>query len=355
MTSAKRLIDWYEANKRDLPWRNTSDPYLIWVSEIILQQTRIDQGIDYYYRFVEKFPDVHSLADSKIEEVLKIWQGLGYYTRARNMHATARFIKSHNNGIFPNTYQELLTLKGIGPYTAAAIASFAFGERTPVVDGNVERVIARLYKVYETINTSAGKKKFSSYALDFMNDQSPALFNQAIMEIGALICNPQNPLCDECPLAVNCVALKEHLIQQLPVKNKKVKIRHRYFNYLIINLNESLYLIQRLQKDIWNSLYEFPLIETNKKINKKTIQESTQWQAFFSNKAFTIDKVSEPVEHQLSHQKIHAVFYHIHLNEPLTGLGKNYQLIPFNKLKEFAIPRLIDRYIKNTKYAKYFI
>ncbi len=354
MTPAQRLIEWYKENKRDLPWRKTTTPYLIWVSEIILQQTRIDQGIDYYYRFVEEFPDLDSLAESTIEEVLKTWQGLGYYTRARNMHSTAQFIKNHNNGIFPGTYKDLLKLKGIGPYTAAAIASFSFGERIPVVDGNVERVIARFYKVYETINTSAGKKIFSNYAQDLMKGHPPDLFNQAIMEIGALICNPQNPLCNECPFAIDCLARKEQLTEQLPVKNKKAKIRHRHFNYLLVHFNDSLYLNQRKQKDIWNSLYEFPLIETHKKMNQKNIQDLDQWKAFFNNKRYTINKVSEPVEHQLSHQKIHAVFYHIHLDEPFIETGNQYHRIPFNKLRRFAIPRLIDRYIKKTKYAKYF-
>ncbi len=274
---AKIIEKWYEENKRDLPWRNSPSAYKIWLSEIILQQTRINQGISYYNKFIEKYPAIQQLAQAPIEDVLKLWQGLGYYSRARNLHITARRITNDCNGNFPSDYKELLSLNGIGEYTAAAIASMAFNIPVAVVDGNVFRVLSRLYGIKTGITSAAGKKLFRLKAQEILNHKKPGIHNQAMMELGALICLPRNPLCNQCPLNMRCYAYKYRLVNELPVKKVNGKTRERYFHYLHISYRGSTFIHKRQQKDIWNSLFEFPLIETSHYIYPEKLHETEAW------------------------------------------------------------------------------
>src|SRR6478736_1262977 len=257
------LIKWYLQNKRDLPWRKTTDPYPIWLSEIMLQQTRVAQGMPYFLSFTTAFPTVFDLANASEEQVLKLWQGLGYYSRARNLHKTAQIVAFEMNGIFPDNYNDLLKLKGIGEYTAAAIASFSYNECVPVVDGNVFRVLSRYFDLETDIAQASAKKEFAALAFELMPKDNPAQFNQAIMEFGALQCVPKNPNCAECVFNDSCLALQKKKVNQLPVKLKKTKVRNRYFNYIIgIDEKENTIIQKRTAKGIWHNLYEFPLIET---------------------------------------------------------------------------------------------
>ena len=269
MKFSNSLIYWYLQNDRDLPWRRTKNPYFIWLSEIMLQQTRVAQGMAYYLKFTDNFPTVFDLAKADESTVLKMWQGLGYYSRARNLHYSAKHIANELNGEFPNTYKEIIKLKGIGDYTASAIASICFKEPTAVVDGNVYRVLSRYFGIKTPINSSAGIKEFKALAQTLIDESQPGNYNQAIMDFGALHCKPQNPLCDTCPFADSCVALEKKLIKELPVKDKKIKIRNRYFNFLVIKTNNNkTILTERKGKGIWQGLYQFPLIESDKNINK---------------------------------------------------------------------------------------
>ncbi|MGL5635915.1 MAG: A/G-specific adenine glycosylase, partial [Bacteroidales bacterium] len=248
------IIDWYLANKRDLPWRNTTNPYFIWLSEIILQQTRVSQGMDYYLRFIDKYPTVIDLANAEEDEILRLWQGLGYYSRARNIHATAKYIRDFCAGVFPDTYKEVLALKGVGPYTAAAICSFAYRLPHAAVDGNVYRVIARLFALTEPIDSTDGKKLFAAYADELLDKDRPDLFNQAMMEFGAMQCVPQSPHCDVCPLQDNCLAYARDLVKDLPVKSSKTKVRPRYLHFFDFGSPDSVYLEKRGVTDIWRGL-----------------------------------------------------------------------------------------------------
>jgi A/G-specific adenine glycosylase len=349
MIISNALTNWYKNHRRSLPWRETDDPYKIWVSEIILQQTRVEQGTDYYNQFISKFPDVFSLANADLDEVLKLWQGLGYYNRARNMHHTAKFILNHNDGKLPENYKELLSLKGIGPYTAAAIASFAFNEPVAVVDGNVKRVIARLYGIKEPINSSTGEKTIQEIANHILDKINPGEHNQAIIEFGALQCVPKNPDCNSCPLAEICQAYKLNMVQGLPVKSPAKKKKNRYFYYLIINHHQQhIFINKRTQKDVWNSLYEFPLIEREKKLEINTLTQSKEWNSFFNGLQPEITKISGEYKHVLSHQNIFATFIEIQLNAPSGFLKQNFISIEKNNLEEYAVSRLIERYMKNS-------
>ena len=232
---SQKIIFWYEHNKRDLPWRNTRDPYLIWLSEIILQQTRVDQGMSYYLKFVGEFPTVKQLAKADNEKVMKLWQGLGYYSRARNLHTTAKIILLEHKGVFPKEFETILALKGVGEYTAAAIASFAYNKPYAVVDGNVYRVLSRVFDISTPIDSTQGKKEFNHLAGELLDKNKPAIYNQAIMEFGAMQCKPINPYCAVCPLNTMCLAYSKKLVAELPVKSKKTKVRDRYFNYIVLN------------------------------------------------------------------------------------------------------------------------
>ncbi|HET8808815.1 MAG TPA: A/G-specific adenine glycosylase, partial [Flavobacteriaceae bacterium] len=277
MNFSEKLIDWYLPQKRELPWRNTVDPYKIWLSEIMLQQTRVAQGLPYYEVFLENFPAVFDLAKASEEKVLKLWQGLGYYSRARNMHFTAKYIAEEKNGEFPKTASGLLKLKGIGDYTAAAIASICFGEPVPVVDGNVYRALSRIFGIETPIDSTLGKKEFKQLAHQLIDPKKPAEHNQALMEFGALQCKPKNPLCETCPFQNSCMALQLGKIEKLPVKTKKIKTTLRHFNYLVfVSKNKQTLLQQRTGKGIWQNLYEFPLLESEKEETRESFVQKPE-------------------------------------------------------------------------------
>ena len=337
------LLQWYLQNKRDLPWRKTTDAYPIWLSEIMLQQTRVAQGMPYFLSFMKRFPTVFDLAKADEEQVLKLWQGLGYYSRARNMHKTAQIIASEFNGNFPNNYTELLKLKGIGDYTAAAIASFAFNEIVPVVDGNVFRVLSRYFDVETDISSATSKKEFAALAKELMPTNNPALFNQAIMEFGALQCVPKNPDCGICVFSSSCAALQKNKVNQLPIKTKKTKVRNRYFHYLIFQDNDNATLLnKRTAKGIWHNLYEFPVIETEQPTSQETIIATikSDFKDLDITDVFIFD---EPIIHKLSHQHLTISFYKVNVSKKLVG-G-----IDLKSIQQFPFPIVIFNFIE--KYS----
>ena len=342
MNFSKTLIQWYLQNKRDLPWRNNTNPYTIWLSEIMLQQTRVAQGLPYFLRFIETFPSVFDLAKADEEEVLKLWQGLGYYSRARNLHKTAKEIAFDFNGEFPKSYSDLLKLKGIGEYTAAAIASFAYNETVPVVDGNVFRVLSRYFDVDTDIASSGAKKEFTQLASEILPQGKANLFNQAIMEFGALQCVPKNPDCSKCVFNHNCLALQKKKVTQLPVKSKKNKVAKRYFNYLVFSdVNENTIISKRTEKGIWHNLYEFPLLETETAENDIDILDLIQNQNFVKNKIREINLLnSQPIIHKLSHQHLTIKFWKIKVEETLLN-GINLK-----SASEFPFPIVIFNFIE---------
>lgn len=342
------LIKWYLVNKRDLPWRATSDPYIIWLSEIILQQTRVNQGMPYFYKFSEEFPTVNSLAEAPLDKVLKLWQGLGYYSRARNMHTTAKFIVDHFDGKFPHSYDEILKLRGVGEYTAAAIASLAFDIPKAVVDGNVIRVISRLYGITEPVDKIKTGKEIKDIAQTLLDPSKPGLHNQAMMEFGSLQCTPVNPDCSACVLKSRCRAYSQEIVERIPFKEGKTKIRNRYFHYLVIRSKDGIYLHQRSQKDIWKGLFEFPLIEWDKELNLEELMQTMEWKSIFRNLPLTIKKISDSYSHVLSHQKLLACFVEVEISSDKTVLNDAWQLVTNNLLHEYAVPRLVDRYLKDS-------
>ena len=336
---SKDIIDWYSVNGRELPWRNTRNPYLIWVSEIILQQTRVAQGYNYYMRFVERFPTVSDLAEAKEDEVLKYWEGLGYYSRARNLHAAAKSI----NGQFPTTYEDVLSLKGVGEYTAAAICSFAYDLPYAVLDGNVFRVLSRYYGISTPIDSTQGKKEFKQLVQELLDINRPALFNQAIMDFGALQCTPKQPLCQTCPLADSCIAYNNSLIDVLPYKQGKVKVADRYFNYFyFVDKEGNTYIHKRVLKDIWIGLYEFPLIETSE---KSELAELLPKLEELTNGSFDdVKQLISDYKHVLSHQRIHTNIYKVYLT---TGaqLDQSYLKISETEIDLYPFPRLLHQFI----------
>jgi A/G-specific adenine glycosylase len=341
---SNELIKWYMTNKRDLPWRGSSNPYEIWLSEIILQQTRISQGIEYYKKILTIYPDVYTLSKAPLDEVLKHWQGLGYYTRARNLHTTAKIISEKYNGTFPSTWSELKKLKGIGNYTAAAIASISFNKPVPAIDGNVYRVFSRIFGIKTPINSGKAKKEFSVIALKLFDKNAPGTYNEALMEFGATWCTPKNPKCIQCPFHEHCYARKLNLIDILPVKTKEKKPNNRYFNYLVITENDYIYLKRRTTKDIWYMLYDFPLIEKNKTTKPDYFLKLSELKNYFNAVPFNITGVSQIYLHKLTHQKIHARFYKFKINVALKD--KQLLKVKLKDLKKYAVPRLIDKYLK---------
>jgi A/G-specific adenine glycosylase len=321
MNFSKSLIHWYLQNKRDLPWRNNTNPYTIWLSEVMLQQTRVAQGLPYFLRFTEAFPTIFDLARADEEEVLKLWQGLGYYSRARNLHKTARQIAFEFDGEFPKSYSELLKLKGIGEYTAAAIASFSYNEDVAVVDGNVFRVLARYFDVGTDIASAGAKKEFNQLAAALIPNGQTNIFNQAIMEFGALQCVPKNPDCGICIFNDSCLALQKKKVAQLPVKSKKLKVTNRYFNYLVFSdENGNTIINKRTQKGIWHNLYEFPLLETVSPEAEEAILALIQNQDFAENKVLEIGLYNPvPIRHKLSHQHLHIQFWNIRVKGSLSN------------------------------------
>lgn len=343
MNFSKLLTTWYLQNKRDLPWRKTTNPYHIWLSEIMLQQTRVAQGLPYFLSFTKAFPTVFDLANANEEEVLKLWQGLGYYSRARNLHNTAKYVANELNGEFPDTYKDLLLLKGVGEYTAAAVASFSFNEVVPVVDGNVYRVLSRYFGIETDISSPKAKKEFTSLASELIDKKQPAVFNQAIMEFGALQCVPKNPNCETCPFNSSCWALANKKVDLLPIKSKKTKITNRYFNYLlVIDPMQKTILHKRTQKGIWHNLYEFPVIETEKKESTHRISELIQAQFSEVDKIIHLD--SETILHKLSHQHLQINFWKLHTKT----IHKNGLL--YNEVLNLPVPIVIHNFIERNSF-----
>ncbi len=343
MNVSQSVGKWYDLNKRSLPWRETKNPYYIWISEILLQQTRMKQGIFYYHKFIKRFPTIFELAASPVEEVLNIWQGLGYYSRARNMHKAANTIVDRFHGDFPSDLHTLRQLPGIGDYSAAAIASLAFHVAVASIDGNVYRLLARYYGITSRRDTAKGKKDFKEAASELLDRSNPGRHNQAMIELGALICLPKKPLCDECPLNASCYALKNKSISELPKKKKKSKQVHRYFYYLVIIRRGYVYMKQRTENDIWALLYDFPLIETQKKRNPELLVKDSEWVNFFKNYKVRITSISPEHKHVLSHQIIHARFIEVDIDKNYHP--ENIVAIGFDEIDNYPFPRLIDKYV----------
>jgi len=326
-----------------MPWKGEKDPYKIWLSEIILQQTRVEQGLKYYERFVSSFPDIHKLAKAKDEKVYKLWEGLGYYSRCKNLMETARLISKKLNGKFPDKFEHILSLKGVGHYTASAIASFAFNLPHAVVDGNVFRVLSRVFGIRKAIDSTEGKKLFTDLASQLLNKEHPGIYNQALMDFGAVVCKPY-PLCNICPMKDHCVAFKNDLIDQLPVKEKKIEIKRRWFNYLVIENGRRFYIRKRTGSDIWNDLNEFVLIESEKDIDVKKILNKAEQIGILKKSSYKIESISPNYSQQLSHQKIMARFIRISLNKNITIPG--YRSLSKNQMLRLAFPRVINSYFE---------
>jgi A/G-specific adenine glycosylase len=343
----QQLLRWNELeNTREMPWKGKKDPYLIWLSEIILQQTRVEQGLPYFERFIKQYPKVENLAHAPEDEVMKLWQGLGYYSRARNLHFTAKYITENYKGKFPKTFAELRQLKGVGDYTAAAIASFAFGENVAVVDGNVIRVLGRVFGVATPFDTTAGKKEFAQLAQSLTDSKNIAAYNQSIMDFGAVVCTPRAPKCEDCPFQKQCVAYTTEAITNYPVRAKKTLVTERFFNYFIIKNKTSILVEKRVAKDIWQNLYQFPLIETDKAINK---QFDKLAERFLGHKKFTIKSVADPQTQLLSHRKMNFRFIEIELKDWLPLLDSMYEKVDLKELSKLAFPRTLHLYLKENQ------
>jgi A/G-specific adenine glycosylase len=342
---SKPLILWYLMNRRDLPWRQSKDPYKIWLSEIIMQQTRISQGMDYYLKFTSEYETVLELASASEEEVLKLWQGLGYYSRARNLHTTAKYIAGHLKGKFPESHKELIQLKGVGDYTASAIASIAFDLPHATVDGNVYRVLSRFFGIETPIDSSKGAKEFKSLAQDLLDTDQPGDHNQAVMELGALVCSPKSPKCDECPLNKNCFAHLAKKTSSFPVKQGKTKVRKRHFNYLVLESSERFTRIKkRTARDIWKHLYEFPLLETTGEVSETEALEMEVVREFDLSGNYSIKKFnSESVIHKLSHQELHLDFWLVKTD------GTPNRTIAWDELENHALPVPIQNFVDKYK------
>lgn len=338
---SKKLISWYLQNKRDLPWRETKDPYLVWLSEIILQQTRIAQGIDYFLNFRNNFPTVFKLSEATEDEVLKMWQGLGYYSRARNLHKTAQFIVRDLDGVFPNKFNELKKLKGIGDYTASAISSICFDEKQAAVDGNVYRVLSRFFNITTPIDSSDGIKEFKAIANELIDEKNPGDFNEALMELGATVCTPKNFQCTICPLKIDCLAFVNQNADEYPVKTGKIKRRTRYFNFLVFDINKKYtVLTQRQQKDIWKNLYEFPLLETQTESDFAEISEFLLTEFQLPEPTVISLFNQQQINHQLTHQIIKTKFWIIETKTILKNA------IEWNNVSNFAVPIIISNFLE---------
>jgi A/G-specific adenine glycosylase len=352
---ASRLVVWYQAHKRNLPWRETHDPYKIWLSEIILQQTRVAQGLPYYQRFIERYPDIQDLAHAEEEEVLRLWQGLGYYSRARNLHTCARMVVNELGGIFPGTYKELLQLKGVGKYTAGAIASIAFKESVPVVDGNVYRVLARVFGVTEDIASMQGTKAFHVLAQSLVPKEDADLYNQAIMEFGAIHCTPINPKCTSCIFKADCVAFHTDRQYMLPVKSKRVKIKQRFFHYLVIQDEDKLYMKRREGRDIWEGLYDFYLVEDKQLRAMDRLEDPLVM--LVRRYRLSIVSTSTPYQHLLTHRRLYVQFLHVQattrfIQEAAALLRQaGIRAFTIDQTEELPKPTLIDNFLKEKIYA----
>ncbi len=347
-----QLANWYHINARDLPWRNTRNPYQIWISEVILQQTRISQGLPYYLRFVDRFPTIEQLANADQQEILLLWQGLGYYSRARNMHEAAKQVQKIYNGIFPTTYDQIIRLKGIGEYTAAAIASIAYGESKVAVDGNVLRFLSRLYGITQPVNTSKGKSAIKEIAESLLQeDVDPALFNQAMMEFGALYCIPGSPDCSNCIFKNSCQAFAMDIVDKLPVKSKKVVVRKRFFNYLFLyyrnEKNRIFFFIQRRGKgDIWQGLFDLPMIEDDKCYDLDKLTSSDYWNKNIAKYQPVISTLYKDFTHQLTHQQLNTRFFSINLQTPDPQFfNEEWIEVTLESYLKYPTSRLIENYL----------
>jgi A/G-specific adenine glycosylase len=327
------IAQWYRQNSRSLPWRQTNDPYFIWLSEIIMQQTRVEQGTSYYEKFTANYPTITDLANAEEQQILNDWQGLGYYSRARNLHYSAKLVRDEFNGEFPKTFNEILKLKGVGTYTAAAISSFAFKEKKAVVDGNVYRLLSRVFDIDTPIDSSKGQKEFQIVADELIPAEAPDIHNQAIMEVGALVCTPKKPNCEACPLVNLCLARVNQTIESRPVKSKKTKVRDRFFHFFLYNTDGETYIEQRTEKGIWQNMFQFPLVEIeSKNIDSVKNQWEDQW------------KESSEIIHKLSHQTIHGVFHHF--DSTPKSISNSWIKIKMEDIQDYPLPRIIDRYLE---------
>ncbi len=349
MNFSSKILAWYGKNQRDLPWRKTLDAYKIWLSEVILQQTKVAQGTPYYLRFVERFRNIDELSMASEEEVLKLWQGLGYYSRARYMHHTARYISEKLDGKFPDKYEDLIQLKGIGDYTASAIASICFNEPRAVVDGNVYRVLSRYFGIDLPIDTSKGMIYFKKLATELIDADNIRDYNQAVMEFGAIQCVPKNPNCFSCPLQDSCIAKRDAKVDKLPIKQGKTKVTKRYFNYLVLQDGKGATLMhKRNAKDIWRNLWEFPLLETEKTVGASELRRLAVKQFSWSKEA-SIEAVNQsPVVHKLSHQQLHTIFWKVSTRNLVPGA------VSWKKIKDYPIPILLADYIDTLKKNRIF-
>ena len=327
------LIKWYNLNKRNLPWRNTIDPYKIWISEIILQQTRVEQGLPYYNKFILNFPNIFKLSQAKEDKVLKLWQGLGYYSRARNLHFTSKYITEKLNGEFPKNYDGLIKLKGIGKYTASAISSFAYNEKKAVLDGNVFRLLSRYFGIFDPIDSTLGLKLFEEISFKNLPIKNIDTYNQSIMEFGALQCKPASPNCKLCPLNINCWAFLNNKISNLPVKNKKIIKKERFFNFIVLANEKFVFIEKRIKNDIWKNLYQFPLFEDSD-LNFKPAKDLVK-------NGVLLKKTK--IKHILTHQRLNVVFWHYNVNK--LGKNKKYKIIEIKKIDQYPVPKIVENYI----------
>ena len=327
------LIKWYNLNKRNLPWRNTIDPYKIWISEIILQQTRVEQGLPYYNKFILNFPNIIKLSQAKEDKVLKLWQGLGYYSRARNLHFTSKYITEKLNGEFPKNYDGLIKLKGVGKYTASAISSFAYNEKKAVLDGNVFRVLSRYFGVFDPIDSTLGLKLFEEISFKNLPIKNIDTYNQSIMEFGALQCKPASPNCKLCPLNFNCWAFLNNKISSLPVKNKKIIKKERFFNFIVLANEKFVFIEKRIKNDIWKNLYQFPLFEDSD-LNFKPAKDLVK-------NGVLLKKTK--IKHILTHQRLNVVFWHYNVNK--LEKNKKYKTIEIKKIDQYPVPKIVENYI----------
>ncbi len=347
-TFTEGLLKWYAQSDRPMPWKGERDPYLIWLSEIILQQTRVEQGLPYYERIKKKYPTVFDLAKAPEDELMKLWEGLGYYSRARNLHTTAKLIVSKHKGVFPKDYKTILSLRGVGPYTAAAIASFAYGLPHAVVDGNVYRVLSRVFGVETAIDSTAGKKEFTQLAQTVLDPVAPGDYNQAIMDYGATICTPKLPSCDHCNLKKSCFAFQQNSIERFPYKSKKIKKRTRYFHYLVIEDNKGQTLVEkRTSKDIWQQLYQFPLIETDGLLDEIKLRQQGPFTELLDTATVKSIVFSKPFSQTLSHQKIIATFWKIEVSKKLSTTKDTAKVINVKNLNSLAFPKVIDLFLQD--------
>lgn len=345
MTFSEEIIEWYHKHKRDLPWRNTKDSYIIWLSEIIMQQTRVEQGMPYFNRFAEKYPTVKHFASATEEEILKLWQGLGYYSRGRNMHQTSRAVMEEHAGYFPKNYDSLIRLKGIGEYTAAAISSFSSNEAKAVVDGNVFRLLSRYFGIDTPINTVKGKKIFTDLANELLDQTQAGTFNQAMMEFGSLQCKPKNPDCLQCPLQTSCEARLKNKINDLPVKLKSQKSKDRYFNYIVAIKNNKILVNKRCSGDIWENMIDLPLFETDSPIEVPDLIQSEKFIGAFG-KQVLVRSISKPVKHILSHQKLNTRFINIEQFTEDFIPHQNWFYVSKEELDKLPQPKLIFQFFE---------